>query len=86
MELSADGVVVVTQRRSNDSLYHALRGDPQALAAEDIQALHRIGYSGSLAVEHVPKYHDPTDEIRLSLGRLRGWLAAQAASHSTARR
>ena len=43
LELIADGVVLVTQRRSNDALYHTLRADGQALAAEGIEALHRIG-------------------------------------------
>ncbi|MGN6170448.1 MAG: NAD(P)-binding protein [Solirubrobacteraceae bacterium] len=43
VEVRADGVVVVTQRRSNDALYHVLRGDPQALAAEGIEAMHRVG-------------------------------------------
>ncbi|HEY3946840.1 MAG TPA: FAD-dependent oxidoreductase [Solirubrobacteraceae bacterium] len=43
LELSADGVVLVTQRRSNDALYHTLAADPQALAAEGIQAIYRIG-------------------------------------------
>jgi dimethylamine/trimethylamine dehydrogenase len=43
VELIMDGIVLVTQRRSNDALYHALRADPDALAAEGVEALHRIG-------------------------------------------
>jgi dimethylamine/trimethylamine dehydrogenase len=43
LELRADGVVLVTQRHSNDALYHALSADPQSLAAEGIEALHRVG-------------------------------------------
>jgi dimethylamine/trimethylamine dehydrogenase len=43
LELSADGVVLVTQRRSDDALYHALSADPQALGAEGIESLHRVG-------------------------------------------
>jgi dimethylamine/trimethylamine dehydrogenase len=43
VELSTDGVVLVTQRCSNDALYRALGADPQALAAEGIEALYRIG-------------------------------------------
>jgi dimethylamine/trimethylamine dehydrogenase len=42
-ELACDGVVLVTQRLSNDELYHALRADPQALAAEGIEAVYRAG-------------------------------------------
>jgi dimethylamine/trimethylamine dehydrogenase len=43
LELGTDGIVLVTQRRSNDALYHALAGDPEALAAEGIEAIHRVG-------------------------------------------
>jgi dimethylamine/trimethylamine dehydrogenase len=43
VELSADGFVLVTQRRSDDALYCDLRADPDALATEGIEALHRIG-------------------------------------------
>ena len=35
--------VLVTQRRSDDALYRDLRADPDALAAEGIEALYRIG-------------------------------------------
>lgn len=41
-----------------------------------LRALKEIGYDGYLAVEHEPEDHDPTDEVRLSVERLRGWLAA----------
>lgn len=42
-ELAADAVVLVTQRRSDDALYHALRATPEALSAESIEAVYRIG-------------------------------------------
>ncbi|HET7429463.1 MAG TPA: FAD-dependent oxidoreductase [Gaiellales bacterium] len=42
-ELEVDGVVLVTQRRSDDELYHALAGDPAGLEAAGIEALYRIG-------------------------------------------
>jgi dimethylamine/trimethylamine dehydrogenase len=41
-ELEADGVVLVTQRRSDDALYHLLRSDAR-LADEGIEAVYRIG-------------------------------------------
>jgi dimethylamine/trimethylamine dehydrogenase len=43
LELAADAVVLVDHRRSDDALYHALRADPGALAAEGVEALYRIG-------------------------------------------
>ena len=43
LELPIDGIVLVTQRSSNDALYRELSGDPDALAAEGIEAVHRIG-------------------------------------------
>jgi dimethylamine/trimethylamine dehydrogenase len=43
LELPAEGFVLVTQRRSNDALYCDLRADPDALASEGIEALHRVG-------------------------------------------
>ena len=42
LELEADGVVLVTQRLSDDALYHALRADAR-LADEGIEAVYRIG-------------------------------------------
>jgi dimethylamine/trimethylamine dehydrogenase len=42
-EWEADGVVLVTQRVSDDSLYRDLRSDPEVLAEQDIAALYRIG-------------------------------------------
>lgn len=41
-ELEADGIVLVTQRISDDGLYHALRAHPR-LADEGIEAVYRIG-------------------------------------------
>jgi dimethylamine/trimethylamine dehydrogenase len=43
VELEADAVVLVTQRVSNDALYHELRSDEARLAAEGIEAVYRIG-------------------------------------------
>ncbi|HSK17117.1 MAG TPA: FAD-dependent oxidoreductase [Gaiellaceae bacterium] len=42
-ELEADGVVLVTQRLSEERLYLGLRADPDALAAEGVEAVYRIG-------------------------------------------
>jgi dimethylamine/trimethylamine dehydrogenase len=39
----ADAVVLVTQREPRDALYHELRGDPQRLEREGIEAVYRIG-------------------------------------------
>ncbi|MBA3807528.1 MAG: FAD-dependent oxidoreductase [Solirubrobacterales bacterium] len=38
-----DAVVLVTQRKPEDALYHQLMADPQRLAAEEIEAVYRIG-------------------------------------------
>jgi dimethylamine/trimethylamine dehydrogenase len=43
LELTADAVVLVTQRRSNEALYLALAADRGALEAEGVEALYRIG-------------------------------------------
>ena len=42
-ELEIDALVLVTQRLSDDALYHELVTDPDALAAEGIEAVYRIG-------------------------------------------
>jgi dimethylamine/trimethylamine dehydrogenase len=42
-DLEADAVVLVTQRVSNDELYLGLRADEEALAAEGVEGLYRIG-------------------------------------------
>lgn len=39
----ADAVVLVTQRQPQDALYHELMADPERLAAEEIEAVYRIG-------------------------------------------
>ena len=41
--LEVDGVVLVTQRLSDDALYRELAGDPAALEAAGIEAVYRIG-------------------------------------------
>jgi len=38
-----DGVVLVTQRLSDEALYRELAGDPAALEAAGIEAVYRIG-------------------------------------------
>ena len=43
VELEADGVVLVTQRLSNDSLYLELVDDEGALRAEGVEAVYRVG-------------------------------------------
>jgi dimethylamine/trimethylamine dehydrogenase len=43
LELEADAVVLVTQRLSNEALYFELAQEPDALRAEGIEALYRIG-------------------------------------------
>jgi dimethylamine/trimethylamine dehydrogenase len=43
LELEADAVVLVTQRLSNESLYLQLKSDEEALCAEGIEAVYRIG-------------------------------------------
>jgi dimethylamine/trimethylamine dehydrogenase len=42
-ELEADGIVLVTQRLSNDALYLELKADGDALREEGIETVHRIG-------------------------------------------
>ncbi|MCP9486172.1 MAG: sugar phosphate isomerase/epimerase [Gaiellaceae bacterium MAG52_C11] len=39
-----------------------------------VRALQRIGYSGSLTVEHEPEHHDPSHETRAMRTQLEGWL------------
>ncbi len=41
--LEADAIVLVTQRISDDALYHELRADEDRLASEGIEAVYRIG-------------------------------------------
>ncbi|HSK17109.1 MAG TPA: FAD-dependent oxidoreductase [Gaiellaceae bacterium] len=41
--VETDAVVLVTQRVSDDALYHELRSDPERLSAEGIEAVYRIG-------------------------------------------
>jgi len=43
VELETDAVVLVTQRLSNDALYHELRADEERLEAEGIEAVYRVG-------------------------------------------
>jgi dimethylamine/trimethylamine dehydrogenase len=42
-EIAADAVVLVTQRLSNEALYLELAGDPDALAASEIEGVYRTG-------------------------------------------
>lgn len=39
-----------------------------------VRALRRIGYTGAIAVEHEPEDRDPSDECRVMLAELEGWL------------
>ena len=39
-----------------------------------ISALREIGYDGYLSIEHEPEYHDPMEDVKKSLRRLREWL------------
>ncbi|MGH2891348.1 MAG: FAD-dependent oxidoreductase [Solirubrobacteraceae bacterium] len=43
LAMAADAIVLVTRRSSEDALYHELAGDPEALAAEGIAGLYRVG-------------------------------------------
>jgi dimethylamine/trimethylamine dehydrogenase len=43
VELDADAIVLVTQRLSDDRLYRELAADADALAAEGVEAVYRIG-------------------------------------------
>jgi dimethylamine/trimethylamine dehydrogenase len=43
VEVEADAVVLVTQRLSNESLYLELKADEDALQAEGVEAVYRIG-------------------------------------------
>lgn len=43
VQWEADAVVLTTQRLPNDQLYQELKADPDALAANGIEALHRVG-------------------------------------------
>jgi L-ribulose-5-phosphate 3-epimerase len=40
-----------------------------------VRALQRIGYDGTIVVEHEPETFDPSDEIRSMREQLEGWLA-----------
>jgi L-ribulose-5-phosphate 3-epimerase len=40
-----------------------------------VVALKEIGYSGGISIEHEPEDHSPMEEIKISLQRLRTWLA-----------
>ena len=42
---------------------------------ECVRTLQRVGYDGSIAVEHEPETFDPTDDIRVMRGQLEEWLA-----------
>ncbi len=85
--MDADGVVLVTQQVSDDSLYSALDSDPLALAAAGISAVYRIGDAVSPQVPSEAVFdghrlareldsHDP--EVALD------WLREQPPSTSSA--
>lgn len=41
-----------------------------------LNVLKEAGWSGNVCIEHEPYDHDPTDDVRVSLERVREWLAA----------
>jgi sugar phosphate isomerase/epimerase len=40
-----------------------------------VQTLKRLGYTGSMCIEHEPESYDPTEDCIASLALLKGWLA-----------
>ena len=40
-----------------------------------VRALQRIGYAGSISVEHEPETYDPSDDVRAMREQLEEWLA-----------
>ena len=42
-EVAVDAVVLVTQRNSDNALYHDLRAHPAALAASGVAAVYQVG-------------------------------------------
>lgn len=40
-----------------------------------VAELKRLGYAGGISVEHEPEFSDPTEDCRVSLELLKGWLA-----------
>jgi L-ribulose-5-phosphate 3-epimerase len=42
---------------------------------ECVRTLRRLGYAGSIAVEHEPETFDPADDARAMRAQLEGWLA-----------
>lgn len=47
---------------------------------ECVSALHRLGYTGAISVEHEPDDHDPTADIGAARELLQSWLASGAAA------
>ena len=41
-----------------------------------LRALAAVGYDGTVAIEHEPEYHDPLEDLRISIDRVRAWLKA----------
>ena len=39
-----------------------------------VRTLERIGYQGTIAVEHEPETFDPTNDVRAMREQLEGWL------------
>jgi dimethylamine/trimethylamine dehydrogenase len=66
--LDVDGVVLVTQRVSDDGLYHELAGDPDGLAAAGIRRLIRIGdaVAPRMLSEAIFEGHRAAREIELT--------------------
>jgi L-ribulose-5-phosphate 3-epimerase len=45
-----------------------------------VQALHTIGYTGTISVEHEPETFDPTEDCVASAALLRTWLQMEGAA------
>jgi len=50
-------------------------GDGVVGIRECVLALKETGYSGGISIEHEPEDHNPLADVKLSLSRLRKWLA-----------
>jgi sugar phosphate isomerase/epimerase len=59
-------------------------GEGVAGVSAILTALQQAGYRGMLSIEHEPPHHDPTEDLRVSVQRVQGWLAANLASSPAA--
>jgi len=42
-----------------------------------VRKLQELGYAGGISVEHEPEFYDPTEDCRVMLGMVQGWLGAR---------